>query len=65
MDREIADAVKALFGMRWESSVGELTDEVRDEYERLCRPDSPDFLPDRPDYYAFFTYTMFTGRVAG
>ena len=41
----------------------ELSKEDRKEYRRLCLPDSPDFILNIPDYYAFFTYTMFRGKV--
>ena len=30
-------------------------------YQRLCLPESPDFIRDLPDYYALFTYSMFYG----
>jgi hypothetical protein len=33
------------------------------EYQRLCRPGSPDFIPYLSDYYAFFTYTLFKATV--
>ena len=33
------------------------------EFERLCTPGSPDFILDVPDYYAFFTYSLFRGRI--
>lgn len=42
----------------------ELTQEDRAEYQRLCLPESPDFILNHPDYYAFFTYSMFHGRAA-
>jgi hypothetical protein len=29
----------------------------------LCTPGSEHFILDVPDYYAFFTYSMFRGRV--
>jgi hypothetical protein len=29
----------------------------------LCTPGSPDFILEIPEYYAFFTYSMFRGRV--
>jgi demethylmenaquinone methyltransferase/2-methoxy-6-polyprenyl-1,4-benzoquinol methylase len=38
--------------------------EDRDELQRLCRPETEDFVLNRPDYYAFFTYSLFRGRVA-
>ena len=46
-------------------SKAEVDREVWAEYERLCRPDSPDFIVDSPDYYAFFTETLFRGQVTG
>jgi len=46
---ELRDALIALIGMRW-GDVG---------------AESPEFIPDLPDYYAFFTYSMFRGRVVG
>jgi demethylmenaquinone methyltransferase/2-methoxy-6-polyprenyl-1,4-benzoquinol methylase len=49
--------------MRWPGAESELSPEDRAAYERLCLPDSPEFILDHPDYYAFFTYTMFSGRV--
>jgi len=61
---EIRTALISLFEMLWgEPQPGE-SQEDREEYERLCRPESPDFILDLPEYYAFFTYTMFSGRVA-
>ena len=33
-------------------------------YQRLCNPESQEFILDLPDYYAFFTYTLFQGKVA-
>ena len=33
--------------------------------QRLCEPGSADFILDLPDYYAFFTYSMFWGQVPG
>jgi demethylmenaquinone methyltransferase/2-methoxy-6-polyprenyl-1,4-benzoquinol methylase len=58
------NALVALFEMRWPGAESELSPEDRAAYERLCLPDSPEFILDHPDYYAFFTYTMFSGRVA-
>jgi demethylmenaquinone methyltransferase/2-methoxy-6-polyprenyl-1,4-benzoquinol methylase len=56
-------AMVALFEMRWPGAEAELTREDRAAYRRLCVPESPDFILDRPDYYAFFTYSMFYGHV--
>ena len=61
---EIRDALISLFDMRWIGVESELTEEDWAEYRRLCLPDSPDFLVNRPDYYAFFTETLFHGKVS-
>lgn len=50
--------------MRWGNPQSELTPQDFAEYQRLCRPESPDFILNLPDYYAFFTYSMFRGEVA-
>jgi len=57
-------ALLALFEMRWPGVQAELTQEDWREYQRLCLPESPDFILDHPDYYAYFTYSMFQGKVA-
>jgi len=57
-------ALAALIHMRWPGVETELTPEDWAEYQRLCLPESPDFILDHPDYYAFFTYSMFHGKVA-
>jgi len=68
---DLRNGLTALFQMRWPGVEPELTKEDADskhpwtEYQRLCLPESPDFILDHPDYYAFFTYSMFRGRVAG
>ncbi len=65
LDNEQRRAMASLFEMRWGDGCPELTQEERMEYWRLCSPDSTDFMPHRHDYYGFFTYTLFQGRVAG
>lgn len=60
----VRSALIATFGMRWPGVESELTQEDWAEYQRLCLPESPDFVVDHPDYYAFFTYSMFHGKVA-
>jgi ubiquinone/menaquinone biosynthesis C-methylase UbiE len=61
---DLRNTLTALFEMRWPGVEAELTPEDWSEYQRLCLPESPDFIVDHPDYYAFFTYTMFHGKVA-
>jgi ubiquinone/menaquinone biosynthesis C-methylase UbiE len=56
-------ALMSLFQMRWGEPQSEVTWGDWAEYQRLCQPESPDFILNLPDYYAFFTYSMFRGRV--
>jgi ubiquinone/menaquinone biosynthesis C-methylase UbiE len=61
---EMRQALTSLIEMRWPDVKSELTPEDWLEYQRLCQPDSPDFILNLPDYYAFFTYSLFHGKVA-
>lgn len=58
-------ALVALFDMRWPGVEAELSKEDREDFQRLCVPESPDFILRQPSYYAFFTYSMFSGRIPG
>jgi len=60
---ELRQALVELFEMRWPGVESELSDEDRAAYQRLCLPQSPGFIVDQPDYYAFFTCTVFYGTV--
>jgi ubiquinone/menaquinone biosynthesis C-methylase UbiE len=60
---DLRSAMTALFEMRWPGVETELTPDDWAEFQRLCLPGSPDFILDNPDYYAFFTYSMFHGKV--
>jgi demethylmenaquinone methyltransferase/2-methoxy-6-polyprenyl-1,4-benzoquinol methylase len=51
--------------MRWPNVAHELSSDDLVEFQRLCLPDSPDFILNLPDYYALFTYTMFWGKKSG
>jgi demethylmenaquinone methyltransferase/2-methoxy-6-polyprenyl-1,4-benzoquinol methylase len=62
LSSDLREALTALFEMRWSGVESELTQEDRAQYQRLCLPSSPDFIVDDPDYYAFFTYSMFDGK---
>jgi ubiquinone/menaquinone biosynthesis C-methylase UbiE len=61
---DLRRALVALFEMRWPGIETELAAEDWAEYQRLCLPASPDFILNHPNYYAFFTYSMFSGEVA-
>jgi demethylmenaquinone methyltransferase/2-methoxy-6-polyprenyl-1,4-benzoquinol methylase len=56
-------ALASLFEMLWGTPQPEVAQEDFREYQRLCESTSPDFILDVPDYYAFFTYSMFRGKV--
>ncbi len=60
---DLRRALIALFEMRWPGVEPELTQEDLVEYRRLCLSESPDFIVNHPDYYAFFTYSLFYGNV--
>jgi len=56
-------ALIALFEMRWPGVQSELTPEGWEACQQICLLESSDFILDHPDYYAFFTYSMFQGTV--
>lgn len=56
-------ALASLFEMLWGQPQPETSAEDWLAYKRLCQPKSPEFILDIPDYYAFFTYTVFQGKV--
>lgn len=64
LNDDMRNALMALFEMRWPGVQSELTAEDWAEFRRLCQPESPDFILDLPDYYAFYTCSMFRGKVA-
>ena len=56
-------ALAGLLEMLWRVPSGGVSDDDVRSYQRLCSARSEDFILDVPGYYAFFTYTMFRGRV--
>lgn len=65
LNDEVRHGLVDLFDMRWPNVSTELSSDDSVEFQRLCTPDSPDFILNLPDYYAFFTYTMFWGKTTG
>jgi len=63
LQEEVRTALLALIEMRWPNVKQDLTTEDWELFQRLCDPASPDFVLDVPGYYAFFTETIFYGRV--
>jgi len=64
LSRGIRNALVGLFDMRWIDGERELSSDDQIEFRRLCQPDSPDFILNLSDYYAFFTHTLFWGKIA-
>ncbi len=60
---KICAALLSLLRMRWPGVQSELEPQDWAAYQRLCQPESPDYILNLPDYYAFFTYSMFSCRV--
>lgn len=56
-------ALTSLFDMLWGTPQPETSPEDWNDYRRLCDPLSTDFILDLPEYYGFFTYTVFRGIV--
>ena len=56
-------ALTSLFEMLWGTPQPEASVEDVSSSRHLCTPGSPDFILNIPDYYAFFTYSMFQGKV--
>ena len=56
-------ALTSLFDMLWGQPQPETLLEDWKEFQRLCQPGSADFILDQPGYYAFFTYTLFQGKI--
>jgi len=63
LSNDIRSALMSLLQIRWGQPQSELTQEDWAEYQRLCQAESPDFILNLPDYYAFFTYSMFQGKL--
>ena len=63
LSRGIRDALVDLFDMRWPDVELELSSGDQTEFRRLCKGDSSDFILNLSDYYAFFTHTLFWGKV--
>lgn len=65
LSAELRKALVSLFEMLWGTPQPGVSPEDREAYRLLCHPNSPGFILNQPDYYAFFTYTMFSGQVKG
>jgi hypothetical protein len=60
-DDATREALTAFLQMRWHDVKSELSEEDWAEFQRLSDPGSPGFILNLHDYYAFFTYSLFSG----
>ena len=49
--------------MRWGTAREDLAPQDWQQFQRLCRPESPDFILNTGSYCGFFTCTVFCGSV--
>jgi ubiquinone/menaquinone biosynthesis C-methylase UbiE len=56
-------ALEGSFQMLWGKAEPEVTSQDWAQFQRLCQPESPDFILNLPNYYAFITYSLFWGKV--
>jgi ubiquinone/menaquinone biosynthesis C-methylase UbiE len=63
-DDAARDALTGSFQMLWGNAEPEVTPQDWAQFQRLCQPESPDFILNLPSYYAFITYSLFWGKVA-
>jgi ubiquinone/menaquinone biosynthesis C-methylase UbiE len=61
---DMRTAITSLLDMLWGTPQPGVSAQDWAEYQRLCNPESVDFILNVPGYYAFYTYTLFQGTVA-
>jgi demethylmenaquinone methyltransferase/2-methoxy-6-polyprenyl-1,4-benzoquinol methylase len=64
LDDAAQDALMGSFQMLWGKTEREVTPEDWAQFQQLRQPESPDFILNLLDYYAFITYSLFWGKVA-
>ncbi len=62
LSRDSREALLSLLAMRWGTPKAELAADAWAEFRRICDPDSPSCIIHLPDYYGFFTYTLFRAK---
>jgi demethylmenaquinone methyltransferase/2-methoxy-6-polyprenyl-1,4-benzoquinol methylase len=63
LDESQREALLSLIEMRWPGVQAALSDEDWKLFQRLTHPESDEFILNIPDYYAFFTYSLFSARI--
>jgi ubiquinone/menaquinone biosynthesis C-methylase UbiE len=55
------ESLQACFDMFYEDYIAHIQKDDWELVQRLCRPDSDDYILNSPDYYAFVVYSLFYG----
>ena len=63
LQNDMRTAITSLFEMLWGTPQADVSPQDWSDYQRLCNPESADFILNLRDYYAFYTYTLFRARV--
>jgi ubiquinone/menaquinone biosynthesis C-methylase UbiE len=63
LDEDKRTALASLFEMLWGTPQSDVSPDDWHAYQGLCNPQSSDFILQLSDYYGFFTYSLFRGRV--
>lgn len=62
-DEETKETLTGIIRMYWDKTRSEVSSEDWQEYQRLCNPESPDFILDLPDYHGQITYSLYYASV--
>lgn len=63
LNEDVRAALDALIDMRWGKAESEVSSEDWEKFKRLTQSDSRECILDIPDYYAYFTCSLFRGCV--
>lgn len=63
LDAARRTALTSLFDMLWGAPQPDVSPHDWMMFQRLCLPTSADFILSLPEYYGFFTYTLFRSKV--
>lgn len=64
-DDDMRKSLTFCFNMFYDSLKSGLSKGDEAEYQRICNPESEDFILNNPDYYCNLSYTIFHARVPG
>jgi ubiquinone/menaquinone biosynthesis C-methylase UbiE len=56
------ESLVLFFDMLWSNAKEDLSIEEQETYKSITEPESKNFILNKPDYYGFYTYTLFKGK---